>query len=43
MFGYVLLKQSRSDFTEHLFYPKRMYNIYLLDILFIYKGYLKLI
>ena len=41
MFEYVLLKQSRSDFIERLFYLKRMYNIYLLDIVFIYWGVAK--
>ena len=44
MFDFVLLKQSRSDFIERLFYLKTMYNIYLLDIIFcIQGGYLKLI
>ena len=33
-FEFILLKQSRSDFIERLFYLKTMYNIYLLTILF---------
>ena len=36
-----MLKHSRSDFIERLFYQKRMYNIYLLDIVFKYKGVAK--
>ena len=43
MFEFILLKQSRSDFIECLFYLKRMYNIYLLTIVFTYRGQLKLI
>lgn len=39
---YVLLRQSRSDFIEHLFYLKRMYNIYLLYTVLPNRGQLKL-
>nr|DAM36255.1 MAG TPA: hypothetical protein [Caudoviricetes sp.] len=35
MFEYVLLRWIRSNFIEHLFYLKRMDNIYLLTIVFI--------
>ena len=43
MFEYILLRQSRTDFIERLFYLKTMVNIYLLDIVFIYWGWQKLI